>query len=129
LSALTGEVGLRSGAVRRIYDLQGKRVDSINDLCDEARYVAAGNEPFRGALYPMSNSMAKLNSTVKEDGPDGKPSLSIYTQSPRKPIRRWSSWHMKSPILIEEGQSALPGAHEKPLFQLSVCIFTYHSSF
>ncbi|KAJ3375114.1 Doublecortin domain-containing protein 2 [Allomyces arbusculus] len=52
LSSLTGDVALRSGAVRKIYDLSGRRIESLNDITDCSFYVAAGSEPFRPVAYP-----------------------------------------------------------------------------
>ncbi|KNE54839.1 hypothetical protein AMAG_17710 [Allomyces macrogynus ATCC 38327] len=71
LSSLTGDVALRSGAVRKIYDLSGRRIESLNDITDCSFYVAAGSEPFRPVAYP-SPAM----------GADAQPPLSATSPVP-----------------------------------------------
>ncbi|KAI9178933.1 hypothetical protein H9P43_005595 [Blastocladiella emersonii ATCC 22665] len=52
LGSLTSDVGLRTGAVRKIFTTKGVRVDSITNLTEGSHYVAVGNEPFRLIAYP-----------------------------------------------------------------------------
>ncbi|KAJ1514884.1 hypothetical protein HMI54_013268, partial [Coelomomyces lativittatus] len=50
---LTAEIRLYSGAVRRVYDLKGHRIQAISDFVNFSHYVAAGNVPFKSVSYPL----------------------------------------------------------------------------
>ncbi|KAJ3364404.1 Doublecortin domain-containing protein 2 [Allomyces javanicus] len=88
LSSLTGDVALRSGAVRKIYDLSGRRIESLNDISDCSFYVAAGSEPFRPVAYPSpamaTDAQPPINATSSVPPPAtcptaGEPQDPCYT--------------------------------------------------
>lgn len=53
MQAASHELNLRSGAIRRIYTLDGRPVRSLTDFTDNGLYVATGGEPFKPATYPI----------------------------------------------------------------------------
>ncbi|TPX37899.1 hypothetical protein SeMB42_g06758 [Synchytrium endobioticum] len=53
LQATSHELNLQKGAIRRIYTIDGQPVYSLADLTDGALYVAAPNEPYKTAQYPI----------------------------------------------------------------------------
>lgn len=50
---VSNDIKLVNGAVRKIYDLEGRAVLSLDDLQEGGSYIAAGNEPFRKVLYKL----------------------------------------------------------------------------
>ncbi|KAL7749915.1 hypothetical protein RI367_004791 [Sorochytrium milnesiophthora] len=115
LQALTPDMGLRSGAVRKLFDTKGHKVEGLAGLADNGCYIAAGNEPYRMVTYPVPGTSATAAAST---APDHR-----TTTHPRSQ-RSWGDWGLKGQLLVEP-----ESAHgEKPIFQptskcYKVCIF------
>ncbi|TPX34748.1 hypothetical protein SmJEL517_g02775 [Synchytrium microbalum] len=78
LQAASREVNLRTGAIRRIYTLDGRPVRSLSDFNDNGLYVAAGGEPFKSAAYPIQDDIFSYDQQQQgqQDGmPQGLPPI------------------------------------------------------
>ncbi|KAI9219628.1 hypothetical protein BC828DRAFT_385704 [Blastocladiella britannica] len=108
LATLTGDIGLRSGAVRKVYTVGGQRVASISDLADNAAYVAAGNEIFRTVDYaqppapPDAATRGRLLEQISKD---------------RRALSRVRSVSARAEDAESHGDPEAATPAEKPLFK------------
>ncbi|KAI8897395.1 hypothetical protein BC833DRAFT_527115 [Globomyces pollinis-pini] len=51
LSECSQDVNLVNGGVRRLFNVHGKRIKSLDDILDSESYVATGGEPFKNVDY------------------------------------------------------------------------------
>lgn len=130
MSTLSNEIGLRSGAVRKVYDLKGNIIDSVSDLTDESFYVAAGNEAFRSSIYSSGMNKGKSNSVVRDDHENSmslsKKSSRYYENNSSRMSKELPGWFMRPPNLIQGDPTRMLGEKEKPIFQVNV--ITYFNS-
>ncbi|ORZ34045.1 hypothetical protein BCR44DRAFT_117010, partial [Catenaria anguillulae PL171] len=119
LASLTSDIGLRSGAVRKVFTLKGTKVESIGDLTDNGVYVAVGNEPFRLAEYAPPPPLQPLVSARARgiDDPAGQERI-VEQRRLRSRSRGRSSGQEQDQMGLLEGTSNRPGAagQEKPIF-------------
>ncbi|KFO78612.1 Doublecortin domain-containing protein 2, partial [Cuculus canorus] len=107
LEMVTGKVTLRSGAVHRLYTLDGKLIQSGSDLENGQIYVAAGREKFKKLPY---GELLFSKSTVRR--PQGsKTSVLPPILGSRKSKGSGNDWQSKSTVEssdLGENNSAPP---------------------
>ena len=80
---VSNDIKLVNGAVRKIYDLEGRAVLSLDDLQEGGSYIAAGNEPFRKVLYKLKEDEknSSLSSLERLSGVKPTPGGQKYSTS------------------------------------------------
>ncbi|KAG5455429.1 MAG: hypothetical protein BJ554DRAFT_5162 [Olpidium bornovanus] len=91
LASLTSLLDL-TGAVRRLFDVGGKSVRHLDEICDGADYVAApGGETFRKVAYPVAATHSRMAPAGGGNGREGRVGRSIARKgsaaAPRSPTR------------------------------------------
>ncbi|KNE56491.1 hypothetical protein AMAG_02291 [Allomyces macrogynus ATCC 38327] len=107
LSSLTSDVALRSGAVRKIYDLSGRRIESLNDITDCSFYVAAGSEPFRPVAYPSPAMATDTQPLLTATSPLPPPATCPTAGEPQDPC--YSVTRGDVTVSIPMSKMPLPG--------------------
>lgn len=98
LHSASKELKLLNGAVRKVYDITGKPVQSLDDIKDGAAYVATGGEFFKRAPYLEQEKIQSL---------------------PPKPRKTYGS-PIKPFLLASESGPATNGRKETPIFNSNV---------
>ncbi|KAJ3129895.1 hypothetical protein HK098_007649 [Nowakowskiella sp. JEL0407] len=57
LHTLSSEIDLKNGAVRKIYNLQGRQIHGLHELEENENYVASSGESFKKVPYPILANM------------------------------------------------------------------------
>ncbi|KAI9139731.1 hypothetical protein BKA69DRAFT_1083941 [Paraphysoderma sedebokerense] len=96
LHSLTADLQLNTGAVRKLYTVEGIKVNALAELNHLNHYVGTSGEAFKPIKYPI-----EVNS--KDPSNHG-------TEQENRNVKR--GWGIKVPLLIQTGKSE----EEKPIF-------------